>query len=179
MARIDDRQAGRPAAWGEFGVMPQRAKRICAAPGCGKLTDVRYCDVHLRSRPDRQADRGRGSAASRGYGWRWQKLRKLVLARDPLCMIQVLCGRGVNACLRSLPKQITLCRSPAAAMTRWTTCKARAISAIATRPRPKVEVLRRPRGDRGCFSAKSFRAGTAAQPRTHTREMKQAVWKSL
>ena len=30
-------------------------------------------------------DRGRGSAAKRGYDRRWQRLRKLVLARQPIC----------------------------------------------------------------------------------------------
>ena len=30
----------------------------------------------------------RGSAHSRGYGRRWEKLRKLILHRDPLCVIR-------------------------------------------------------------------------------------------
>jgi len=30
-------------------------------------------------------DRTRGSAAQRGYGWQWTKLRKLVLAEQPIC----------------------------------------------------------------------------------------------
>jgi 5-methylcytosine-specific restriction protein A len=33
-------------------------------------------------------DARRGSACSRGYGRRWEKLRKLILARDPLCMVR-------------------------------------------------------------------------------------------
>jgi 5-methylcytosine-specific restriction protein A len=28
---------------------------------------------------------GRASAAKRGYGRRWQRLRKMILARDPIC----------------------------------------------------------------------------------------------
>lgn len=27
----------------------------------------------------------RGNPAERGYGWQWQKLRKVMLAQDPLC----------------------------------------------------------------------------------------------
>ena len=30
-------------------------------------------------------DRERGSASARGYGRRWQRLRKLVLVRQPIC----------------------------------------------------------------------------------------------
>lgn len=32
-------------------------------------------------------ERGRGSAAARGYGRRWQKLRASFLARHPLCVM--------------------------------------------------------------------------------------------
>ena len=42
--------------------------------------------------PRKQFDELRGSAHARGYGRRWRKLRKMVLARDPLCKIQELCG---------------------------------------------------------------------------------------
>ncbi len=27
-----------------------------------------------------------GSTTERGYGWQWQKLRRVILARDPLCV---------------------------------------------------------------------------------------------
>ena len=38
-----------------------------------------------------QPDGGRPNAASRGYGWNWQKLRPVVLVRDGwLCRV---CGR--------------------------------------------------------------------------------------
>lgn len=33
-------------------------------------------------------DRQRGSACKRGYGRRWEKLRKRILARDPLCCVR-------------------------------------------------------------------------------------------
>ncbi len=47
--------------------------------------------MHRPSRlptPDR-----RPSAAARGYDRRWQRLRKMVLARDPVCKA---CGREVS-----------------------------------------------------------------------------------
>lgn len=35
----------------------------------------------------------RGTTTERGYGYRWQKIRKLVLARDPCCKICERQGR--------------------------------------------------------------------------------------
>jgi 5-methylcytosine-specific restriction protein A len=73
--------------------MAYRALRLCAAPGCGAASAGRYCQKHSGwNRPDRIADRERGSHSKRGYGRRWERLRKLVLARDPLCRIGNLCG---------------------------------------------------------------------------------------
>ena len=45
---------------------------------------------HIRLRPKRtttekEYDQRRGYASARGYGRRWHKVRKLKLARDPLC----------------------------------------------------------------------------------------------
>jgi 5-methylcytosine-specific restriction enzyme A len=71
--------------------MPQRAKQICRAPGCGAVCDGAYCPQHLTATQRRQFDRYRGSSASRGYGHRWRKLRRMVLARDLVCKIGVLC----------------------------------------------------------------------------------------
>jgi 5-methylcytosine-specific restriction endonuclease McrA len=50
-------------------------------------------------------DEARGSAAARGYDRRHEKWRKLVLARDPLCRIQKLCGKGAK---RELPDPATV-----------------------------------------------------------------------
>jgi 5-methylcytosine-specific restriction protein A len=46
------------------------------------LTLQGYCLEHRRS-----YERARGSAAARGYGRRWGKLRLRVLAEEPLCRI--------------------------------------------------------------------------------------------
>ena len=63
--------------------MPQRAARPCAQPGCpATQRDGRqFCEVHRR-----QYETARGSAAKRGYGHEWQRLRRLFLNAHPLCV---------------------------------------------------------------------------------------------
>jgi 5-methylcytosine-specific restriction protein A len=67
--------------------MPIRVQAFCREPGCGKRCAGGFCADHTRSDPRRRFDELRGSAANRGYGRRHERLRKLVLARDPICMI--------------------------------------------------------------------------------------------
>jgi 5-methylcytosine-specific restriction endonuclease McrA len=71
--------------------MPERAKQRCSAPSCGVICVGRYCAAHIKDpkRPEATYDRWRGSAHSRGYNsrGRWGKLRKLIIARDPLCQL--------------------------------------------------------------------------------------------
>ena len=64
--------------------MPFIAKRPCLTPGCGQLTDGGRCAKH-REQYDREQERRRGSAASRGYGRAWQKASKAFLHAHPLC----------------------------------------------------------------------------------------------
>jgi 5-methylcytosine-specific restriction enzyme A len=71
--------------------MPHRAKQICRVPGCGALCDGGYCDKHSRQAAPRLYDQARGSPSKRGYGRRHQRWRTMILARDPLCRIAVLC----------------------------------------------------------------------------------------
>ena len=66
--------------------MPSALPRPCSAPACGRLTTGRYCPDHHRD-ASRRYDRQRGSAAKRGYGRTWQKLREMVLRRDPVCVL--------------------------------------------------------------------------------------------
>jgi 5-methylcytosine-specific restriction endonuclease McrA len=53
---------------------------------------MRYCLAHRRinlsSNSRRDFDQRRGSSSKRGYGRRWEKLRKMILARDPLCCVR-------------------------------------------------------------------------------------------
>jgi 5-methylcytosine-specific restriction protein A len=80
--------------------MPSAAQKICRVPGCGKT----LCKIH--SSAEKQFDKSRGSASARGYGRTWQKLSKIVLARDPLCKIAKLCvtrAIGRNGAILLLP----------------------------------------------------------------------------
>lgn len=65
--------------------MPYKPARPCRHEGCPNLVrgPDAYCEEHKQE--GRTYDRGRGSAAKRGYGARWRKLRGMVLAAQPLC----------------------------------------------------------------------------------------------
>ena len=70
--------------------MPYKPKRPCSYPGCGKLTDGRYCDEHRQS-IDHQYNRYlRDPDTNKRYGRAWKKLRARFLLRHPLCE-QCLC----------------------------------------------------------------------------------------
>lgn len=61
--------------------MPVKSKRPCGAPGCAELVRRgRYCRLHARL-----YERRRGTAAQRGYGAEWRRLRAEVLEAQPLC----------------------------------------------------------------------------------------------
>ena len=67
--------------------MPTKAKVPCGYPGCPMLVPAntgKRCDEH-RVLERRRYDQSRGTTAQRGYGARWQKLRKWYVARHPLC----------------------------------------------------------------------------------------------
>ncbi|MCK4609492.1 MAG: HNH endonuclease, partial [Gammaproteobacteria bacterium] len=55
------------------------------------MSRSRFCEKHKhvgsveRKRRNAAFDRRRGSAAKRGYGRRWQRLRAAVLSTDPIC----------------------------------------------------------------------------------------------
>lgn len=67
--------------------MPLRPLRACASTTrCPALVrpPVRYCPAHAQER-DVRIDAGRGSAAQRGYGSRWRRLRAYLLTIEPVC----------------------------------------------------------------------------------------------
>jgi 5-methylcytosine-specific restriction enzyme A len=65
--------------------MPYRPATPCRYPGCPELTHERYCPEHRgQVRPD-----DRPGSTARGYGSRWQTVRRMFLRREPLCE---LCG---------------------------------------------------------------------------------------
>ena len=75
---------------------PLSAKGICLE--CGVVTErgERRCVPHKRGAMER-ANIRRGSAHSRGYGARWRRLRRMVLARDKwTCQICGLPGHHAD-----------------------------------------------------------------------------------
>lgn len=62
--------------------MPQRPRTPCRHPGCAALVPYGklYCDAHKALHPE--ATR---SAVKRGYGSRWQRVRRIYLQSHPLC----------------------------------------------------------------------------------------------
>lgn len=56
----------------------------CTEPGCPAITTGGRCDRHRRENT-RWLEDNRSSAAKRGYGRNWQRLRLLVLHEEPLC----------------------------------------------------------------------------------------------
>lgn len=79
--------------------MPIAPPKPCRHPGCGQLVfdGAGYCVKHKRPSSNWAAPE-RGSSHSRGYGWQWQKLRKLILARDNgLCQACLKFGRVTEA----------------------------------------------------------------------------------
>ena len=79
--------------------MPRRAAKACARQGCPRLTSDWLCPEHDRKRKQVH-DAGRPSAAKRGYGRSWQRLRKMVLARHPICP----CGAAATEIDHIVPK---------------------------------------------------------------------------
>ena len=69
--------------------MATRPLRQCAQAGCGTLVTEGYCPRHARPKQSRD-DRERPSAAKRGYGVVWQRIRKAYLEQHPACE---RCGR--------------------------------------------------------------------------------------
>jgi len=66
--------------------MPLRPLRECAAPGCRALTRDSRCEAHaVDVKRQRWESDTRETAAERGYGWQWSKVRTYKLKRDPLC----------------------------------------------------------------------------------------------
>ena len=67
--------------------MPHAAARACAKDACTGLVRNGTCNVcgPIRRGKDRAYDQQRGTANERGYGATWQRLRRMVLASEPLC----------------------------------------------------------------------------------------------
>src|SRR3990170_4688886 len=61
--------------------MPYRTPKPCYYPGCPELVrSGNYCERHKKGRSEESR-----SSTQRGYGYTWQKLRKMKLAANPVC----------------------------------------------------------------------------------------------
>ena len=65
--------------------MPRKPKRPCSYPGCGKLTDDRYCDEHEQITEHQYNQYLRDPDTNKRYGRAWKKLRARFLSLHPLC----------------------------------------------------------------------------------------------
>lgn len=77
--------------------MPSAAMTPCRHVGCPALVDSGYCEQHKPESPARRYDAERGSAASRGYDYRWQRFRAAFLRRHPVCVDCANLGRVTPA----------------------------------------------------------------------------------
>lgn len=69
-------------------LMPQRPRTPCNYPRCPRLVNPgeRYCLEHKRQE-QRRYDEQRGTAAQRGYTYRWNKYSRWFRRQNPLCAI--------------------------------------------------------------------------------------------
>ena len=73
--------------------MAQRARRPCRKIGCPELIagGTKYCDKHTKDA--RSYDKQRGTAAERGYDYKWSLIRLRFLKEFPLCYDCLALGR--------------------------------------------------------------------------------------
>lgn len=76
--------------------MPSRPLKPCGHPGCDQLAETGRCEAHAIVHK-RQKELWRGSAASRGYGYRHQQERVRHLREHPLCARCLQQGRVTSA----------------------------------------------------------------------------------
>lgn len=81
--------------------MPTSMRRACRVQGCTQsATRNGYCAAHAQAyEQKRQAERG--TASERGYGYRWGKLRLMVLRAQPACAV---CGQPATDVDHITPK---------------------------------------------------------------------------
>lgn len=66
----------------EYLIMPNRAMKACAYPGCVTLVRAGYCEQHKRN----QVKPYRDQAKQNLYGTTlWRKMRAIQLSREPWC----------------------------------------------------------------------------------------------
>ena len=77
--------------------MPLKPPTVCCHPGCGNLSQGRFCSAHEEvaeeNRKEQYAsyDRKRGNSYQRGYDERWRKVSKYYRTMHPICEYQIRC----------------------------------------------------------------------------------------
>jgi 5-methylcytosine-specific restriction protein A len=66
--------------------MPKKPKKPCNHPGCPELTEGRYCEKHQKE-IDKEYNKSNRPYKKLYNSSHWQRLRKHVLAKQPLCVI--------------------------------------------------------------------------------------------
>lgn len=66
--------------------MPYKPKRPCSYPGCGRLTDGRFCDEHRQIAEHHYNHYLRDPDTNKRYGRVWKKIRAQFLLQHPLCI---------------------------------------------------------------------------------------------
>lgn len=83
--------------------MPTALRRSCRAQGCpAPAVADGYCAQHAAER-EQQRQQDRGTPSERGYGYRWGKLRMMVLREQPAC---VVCGAPATDVDHITPKRL-------------------------------------------------------------------------
>ena len=68
--------------------MPKKPLKPCSKPGCSELVQSGRCEKHSKEYKKekwKETDKNRPPSSQRGYDSRWRKVRRMKLARQPLC----------------------------------------------------------------------------------------------
>jgi len=65
--------------------MPKKPKRSCSYPGCPKLTDGRFCEVHQKAVDAYYNKYQLDQATRKRYGRAWKRIRDRYITEHPLC----------------------------------------------------------------------------------------------
>lgn len=83
--------------------MPNKSQHPCYRTGCTNLTVSTYCPEHtidkeiLRKQRYGSADKKRKSSSKRGYGYKHQKIREVLLRNNSFCEVHLSNGIPVKA----------------------------------------------------------------------------------
>lgn len=77
--------------------MPSKAATPCKKAECNGLVKDGKCSLCGSVRRSNWLDKRRGTAHERGYGANWQKLRRMILAEHPLCVMCKAAGQVMSA----------------------------------------------------------------------------------